>query len=99
MKKESKKIYYDAHEIYEACFCESQSQSYNNLNFEESIERVKEYADAVFDIVLDQASATAIALARKVSEDFYSSSQHYEYVEKPLSELKFLGTDISCSDN
>ena len=100
MKNESKEIYYDAHEIYEACFCPSQAQAYNNLDTIELIEHVKEYAYAVWNIVLDQASATAIVLARKLHDEFFiNTNLYWHYVEKPLSELKFLGNDISCSDN
>lgn len=100
MKKKSKRIYYDAHEIYEACFCESQAQAYNNLDFEELIEHVKGYADAVWNIVLDEASATAIVLAKTLHDEFFiNTGLYYHYVEKPLSKLKFLGDDISCSDN
>jgi len=89
MKKKSKRIYYDAYEIYEACFCESQKEAYKNLDFEELVEHVKGYAEAVWCMVLDQGSATAIALAKILSDKFCSSNDHWHYVEKPLSKLKF----------
>ena len=98
MKKKSKKIYYDAYTIYDACFCESQKEAYENLNFEELIQHVKDYADAVWNIDLDQASATAIALGKILSDELCSSNDHWHYVEKPLSKLKFLGIDDGLSD-
>ena len=99
MKKKSKRIYYDAYEIYEACFCESQKEAYKNLDFEELVERVKDYAEGVWCMVLDQSSATAIALAKILSDELCCSNDFWHYVEKPLSKLIFLGDDISCSDN
>ena len=83
----TKEVTITAYDIYEAAFDEACKGHYENLSLKELCKYVEEYADEVFDVILEYVTVTKLILLLALRERCeYDDADDLEYA---LEEVEF----------